>query len=379
MSLLTEDSSTELLRQTVREFASERIRPVAEELDETERFPLEIYQELGKMGLLGITVPEEDHGAGGSVLDYVNVMEELAWGYASVADQVGVVELVGNLISRFGTQDQKDKYLPGLLSAELQCSYGLTEPSAGSDLGGLKTTARRDGSDFILNGEKIYIHNAPVAHFAMVLARTDITKGKRGMSMFLVDIDTPGIERAYKEHKMGQRASPVGGFVFSDARVPASALLGEEGTGFGNVLHGLEKGRLGIGALANGIVRAALETAVEHAKSRQQFGVAIADFQAIAFMLADMQVDYDAGRLLLERAAVALEQRGHANSECSIAKLFTSESAVRNTSRAVQILGGAGFIRGVEAERLYRDARITTLYEGTSEIQRTVISREILG
>jgi len=378
MPTSVDDESAELLRQTVREFATERIRPIAEELDDTERFPLEIYQELGKLGLLGITVPEDDHGAGGSVIDYVNVMEELSWGYASVADQVGVVELVSNLISQFGTQEQKDAYLPGLLSAELQCSYALTEPSAGSDLGGLKTTAVRDGNDYILNGEKIYIHNAPVAHLAMVLARTDVTQGKRGMSMFLVDIGTPGIERAYKEHKMGQRASPVGGFVFTDARIPASSLLGEEGTGFGNVLHGLEKGRLGIGALANGIVRAALETALDHAKTRQQFGTAIANFQSIAFTLADMQVDYDAGRLLLERAALLLEERGHANAECSIAKLFTSESAVRNTSRAVQILGGAGFIRGVEAERLYRDARITTLYEGTSEIQRTVISREML-
>lgn len=370
--------ATELLRQTVREFAAEKIRPIAEELDETERFPKELYLELGQMGLLGITVPEEDYGAGGTALDYVNVMEELSWGYASVADQVGVVELVSNLISRFGTQTQKDTYLPRLLSAEIQCSYGLTEPSAGSDLGGLKTTAVKDGDHYILTGEKVYIHNAPVADVVMVLARTDKDKGKRGMSMFLVDVDTPGVERAYKEHKMGQRASPVGGFVFHDARIPETAMLGPEGTGFGNVLHGLEKGRLGIAALASGIVRAAMETAIDHAQTRQQFGQAIGGFQAVAFTLADMKVDYDAGRMLLERAAQALEKNGHANSECSVAKLFTSESAVRNTSRAVQVLGGGGFIRGVEAERLYRDARITTIYEGTSEIQRMVISRELL-
>lgn len=372
-------SETQLLIETVRQFADEKVRPITEELDETERFPEEIYSELGEMGLLGITVPEDDYGAGGTTMDYLNVMEELSRGYASVADQVGVIELVGNLISLFGTQEQKDRYLPGLFAAKIRCSYGLTEPTAGSDLGGLKSTARKDGSDYILNGEKIYIHNAPVADVAMVLARTNPEKGKRGMSMFLIDIDTPGVERAYKEHKMGQRASPVGGFVFTDVRLPASAMLGEEGSGFSAVLSGLEKGRLGIGALASGISRAALETAVEYSQQRQQFGSRIADFQAVAFTLADMKVDYDAGRGLLERAALLLDAKMDANAACSEAKLFASEAAIRNTNRAVQVLGGGGYIRGVEAERLYRDARITAIYEGTSEVQRLVIARSLVG
>lgn len=372
-------SESQLLIETVRQFADEKVRPITEELDETERFPEEIYSELGEMGLLGITVPEEDYGAGGTTMDYLNVMEELSRGYASVADQVGVIELVGNLISLFGTQEQKDRYLPGLFAAKIRCSYGLTEPTAGSDLGGLKSTARKDGSDYILNGEKIYIHNAPVADVAMVLARTNPEKGKRGMSMFLIDIDTPGVERAYKEHKMGQRASPVGGFVFTDVRLPASAMLGEEGSGFSAVLSGLEKGRLGIGALASGISRAALETAVEYSQQRQQFGSRIADFQAVAFTLADMKVDYDAGRGLLERAALLLDAKMDANAACSEAKLFASEAAIRNTNRAVQVLGGGGYIRGVEAERLYRDARITAIYEGTSEVQRLVIARSLVG
>lgn len=372
-------SESQLLIDTVRQFADEKVRPITEELDETERFPEEIYAELGEMGLLGITVPEEDYGAGGTTMDYLNVMEELSRGYASVADQVGVIELVGNLISHFGTQEQKDRYLPGLFAAKIRCSYGLTEPTAGSDLGGLKSTARKDGSDYILNGEKIYIHNAPVADVAMVLARTNPDKGKRGMSMFLVDIATPGVERAYKEHKMGQRASPVGGFVFTDVRLPASAMLGEEGTGFSAVLSGLEKGRLGIGALASGISRAALDTAVEYSQQRQQFGSRIADFQAVAFTLADMKVDYDAGRGLLERAALLLDAKKDANAACSEAKLFASEAAIRNTNRAVQVLGGGGYIRGVEAERLYRDARITAIYEGTSEVQRLVIARSLVG
>lgn len=372
-------SESQLLIETVRQFADEKVRPITEELDETERFPEEIYSELGEMGLLGITVPEDDYGAGGTTMDYLNVMEELSRGYASVADQVGVIELVGNLISLFGTQEQKDRYLPGLFAAKIRCSYGLTEPTAGSDLGGLKSTARKDGSDYILNGEKIYIHNAPVADVAMVLARTNPEKGKRGMSMFLIDIDTPGVERAYKEHKMGQRASPVGGFVFTDVRLPASAMLGEEGSGFSAVLSGLEKGRLGIGALASGISRAALETAVEYSQQRQQFGSRIADFQAVAFTLADMKVDYDAGRGLLERAALLLDAKMDANAACSEAKLFASEAAIRNTNRAVQVLGGGGYIRGVEAERLYRDARITAIYEGTSEVQRLVIARSLVG
>lgn len=370
---------TQLLIETVREFADEKIRPIAEELDATERFPEEIYKELGAMGLLGLTIPEADYGAGGSCMDYLNVMEELSRGYASVADQVGVVELVGSLISQFGTREQKDAYLPGLFDASLRCSYGLTEPTAGSDLGGLRTTAKRDGDDFVLNGEKIYIHNAPVADVVMVLARTDPDKGKRGMSMFLVDVDTPGVERAYKEHKMGQRASPVGGFVFTDARIPVSALLGEEGTGFSSVLAGLEKGRLGIGALASGIARAALETAIEYSQQRSQFGERIANFQAVAFTLADMKVDYEAGRGLLEKAARLLDEGADANAACSAAKLFTSEAAIRNTNRAVQVLGGSGYIRGVEAERLYRDARITAIYEGTSEVQRMVIARSLVG
>jgi alkylation response protein AidB-like acyl-CoA dehydrogenase len=291
------------------------------------------------------------------------------------------VELLGSLISQFGTKEQRDRYLPGLFAGTLRGAYALTEPNAGSDLGGVATTAVRVDGGWKLNGEKIYIHNAPVAHFALVLAVTDRTKRKRGgMSMFLVDIEeTPGARRAYHEHKMGQRASQVGGFVFEDAVVPANAILGEEGTGFGAVLRVLEKGRLGIGALANGISRAAIDTATEHAKNRHQFGQRIADFQAVAFTLADMATDHRAARLLLEDGARMVDAGVDANAACSMAKLFASEAAIRNTSRAVQILGGSGYIRGVEAERLYRDARITTIYEGTSEVQRLIISRAVIG
>jgi alkylation response protein AidB-like acyl-CoA dehydrogenase len=368
------------LTAMVREFAADRIAPLVEDLDATERFPAEIYEEMGKLGLLGITVPEADGGAGGLVADYVTVMEELSFGYASVADQCGLVELVTSLLVSHGTHEQKDRYLERLSAGTLRCSYALTEPGAGSDLGGVKTNARRDGDDWILNGEKIFIHNAPVADVAVVLSVTDPTKRKRGgMSMFLVDVETPGVERAYKEKKMGQKASPVGGFVFTDVRLPASALLGEEGAGFAAVLSVLEKGRLGIGALANGITRGAIETARRHALERHQFNQPLAAFQAVAFSLADMATEHRAARLLLDAGADLLDTGQEAGAACSMAKLFASETAVRTTNRAVQILGGSGYIRGVPAERLYRDARITTIYEGTSEIQRLIISRALLG
>lgn len=378
---VVDDPDRVLLVDTVRDFVANEIKPKVVDLDATERFPDEIYRQLGELGLFGVTVPPEHYGAGGSVRDYIAVMEELAYGYASIADQAGLAELLGSLISKFGSTEQRDRYLPGLLAGTMFGAYALTEPNAGSDLGGVATTAVRVDSGWKLTGEKIYIHNAPIAQFALVLAVTDRSKRKRGgMSMFLVDIDdTPGVARAYHEHKMGQRASQVGGFVFEEAIIPESALLGEEGTGFGAVLQVLEKGRLGIGALANGISRAALDTATEHARNRHQFGQRIAEFQAVAFTLADMATDYEAARQLLEHGARLLDEGRDANAACSMAKLFASEAAIRNTSRAVQVLGGSGYIRGVEAERLYRDARITTIYEGTSEVQRIIISRSVIG
>jgi alkylation response protein AidB-like acyl-CoA dehydrogenase len=370
----------DLLVGMVRQFAADRIRPIAEDLDATERFPEEIYREMGELGLLGITVPEAMGGSGGCALDYAKVMEELAYGYASVADQCGLVELVGSLLATFGTPEQQARYLPGLLSGTKFCAYALTEAEAGSDLGNVKTTARRVDGGWVLNGEKVYIHNAPVADVAMVLAVTDKAKGRRGgMSMFLVDTDLPGVTRAYREHKMGQRASQVGGFVFEDVQLPPDAILGAEGAGFGAVLRVLEKGRVGIAALALGILRAALDRSVEHATTRIQFGKPIAEFQGVSFKVADMATDYHAARLLIEDAARKIDAKDPgAGPASSMAKVFASEAAVRDTSLAVQIHGGSGYIRGVEVERLYRDARVTMIYEGTSEVQRLIISRAYL-
>lgn len=366
------------LRDAARRFADDEIAPLAVELDETEQYPAELYRKLAEAGLFGISVPEELGGAGADVLAYAMVMEELSRGYASVADQVGLVELLGTLLTRHGTPAQQDRYLRPLLKAELRCAYALTEAEAGSDLAGLKTRARRTADGWVLDGAKLWIHNAPVADFAAVLARTDPEAGHRGMSILLVDLNSPGVTRDRKEHKMGQRASQVGGLRFDNVQVPADALLGEEGRGFHMMMSVLDKGRVGIGALALGILQAALEDSIDYAKQRRQFGQAIGDFQAVQWMIADMAKDAHAARLMILHAAQLLDGGGRATLEASMAKCFASDAAVSRTADAVQIHGGSGYIRGVRVERLFRDAKITQIYEGTNQIQRMIMARSLL-
>jgi alkylation response protein AidB-like acyl-CoA dehydrogenase len=364
------------LREMVARFAAERITPIVADLDATSRFPADLYRELAGLDLLGVTVPGSLGGAGGRALDYLHVMEGLSFGYASVADQCGLVELVSSLLAEHGTDEQRARYLGPLLRAERFCAYALTEPQAGSDLSGVATAASRDGDGWRLDGEKIYIHNAPVADFAVVLARTDPDAGREGMSVFLVDLDAPGVSRTYKEKKMGQRASQVGGLRFESA---TAGLLGQEGAGFRYMTGVLAKGRLGIAGLSLGISRAALTVATGHAEARTAFGRPIGANQAVAFPLADAFVEYRAGLLLAEDAARLLDAGDPmAATACSMAKLYASEACVRHASTAVQVFGGAGYIEGSVPERLYRDARITMLYEGTSEIQRLIISRALL-
>jgi alkylation response protein AidB-like acyl-CoA dehydrogenase len=359
------------IRRMVADFVAHRVTPQVGGLDAHGRFPGALYREMAGLNLFGITVPEKHGGVGARALDYLHVMEGLSYGYASVADQCGLVELVATLLSEHGTDEQRDRYLTPLLRAERLCAYALTEPQAGSDLRAVATRAIRSGDGWQLDGEKVFIHNAPVAGFAAVLARTG-----EAMSVFLVDLDLPGVSRTYREHKMGQRASQVGGLRFEGAR---GALLGEEGAGFRYMTEVLAKGRLGIAGLSLGISRAALTAAVEHAETRTAFGRRIGANQAVAFPLADAYLEYRAGLLLAEDAARLLD-RGDpaAATACSMAKLYASEACQRHTSTAVQVFGGAGYIEGCIAERLYRDARITTLYEGTSEIQRLIISRSIV-
>jgi hypothetical protein len=366
------------IRAQARRFADEAIWPVAAELDRTERFPADLYARMAELGLFGITIPEVDAGAGADTLAYALVMEELARGYASVADQCGLVELVGTLLSQHGSADQKAAYLGPLLRAERRCAYAITEAEAGSDVAAIRTTATRAADGWRLDGAKQWIHNAPVCDFAVVLARTDPALGRRGMSVFLVERDLPGVEVGAKESKMGQRASPVGALRFDGVQLADDARLGPENRGFYMMMSVLDKGRIGIAALAVGLLQAALDAALDYARTRRQFGQALAEFQGIQWLLADMAKDTAAARLLTHEAAAVLDRGERATLEASIAKCFASDAAVQHASNAVQIFGGSGYIRGFEVERLYRDAKITQIYEGTNQIQRTLIARRLL-
>lgn len=368
-----------MIAAMVREFVEAEVRHRANELDETESFPEDLYRAMAQLGLFGITVPAEFGGVGADCVSYAIVMEELSRGYASVADQCGLLELVSTLLSQHGTPEQRERYLLPLLRFDRRCAYAITEPEAGSDVGGIQTRAERTSTGWRLNGGKIWIHNAPVADFAVVLARTDPTAGKRGMSIFLVDADRPGYSKAPKERKMGQRASQVGALSFDNVELPPDAILGEEGRGFHMMMSVLDKGRVGIAALAVGLLQAALEASVDYAKTRRQFGQPISQFQAVQWMIADMAKATHAARLMVRDAAAKLDAGLRASLECSMAKCFAGDAAVEHVANAVQIHGGSGYIRGVEVERLYRDAKVTQIYEGTNQIQRMIIARNILG
>ncbi|MDP6954167.1 MAG: acyl-CoA dehydrogenase family protein [Alphaproteobacteria bacterium] len=375
---MAESEEYRQIRDTTWRFADDVIRPAAEALDRDERFPAEIYAQMAELGLFGITAPADDGGIGMDALAYAIVMEELSRGYSSVADQCGLVELIATLLTRHGTPAQKAEHLGSVLAADKRVAYCITEAEAGTDVSGIKTLATRDGDGWRLSGSKIWLHNAPVADVGFVLARTDPEAGKRGMSIFIVDLAAEGVSKGAKEHKMGQRASQVGALHFEDVALPGDALLGEEGRGFHIMMSVLDKGRVGIAALAVGIAQAALEAALDYAPARKQFGQPIAEFQGLQWMLADMAKDITAARLLTHDAAARLESGDGATMACSMAKCFAGDAAVQHTANAVQIFGGSGYIRGFEVERLYRDAKITQIYEGTNQIQRSIIARELL-
>ncbi|MDB5556122.1 MAG: acyl-CoA dehydrogenase [Rhizobium sp.] len=366
------------VRDMARQFADDVVRPVAEALDRDERFPAEIYDQMGELGLFGIGVPESMGGPGFDTLAYALVMEELSRGYASVADQCGLLELITTLLVRHGSAEQQRQWLKPAMSAKVRVAYCLTEAEAGSDVSGIRTTARRDGEGWILNGSKIWIHNAPVADIGFVLAKTDKEAGHRGMSIFIVDLNAKGVERGPKEHKMGQRASQVGALHFDNVFMGPESLLGEEGRGFHMMMGALDKGRVGIASLAVGIGQAGLEAALEYAQQRKQFGQKISDFQGVQWLLADIAKDVEAARLLVHSAAEKIDRGENATKACSMAKCFAGDMAVARTADAVQVFGGSGYIRGFEVERLYRDAKITQIYEGTNQVQRMIIARELV-
>lgn len=367
------------VRATARAFAAERVAPAARENDRLGRFPEGLVREMGDLGLLGVNVPEAYGGSGAGAVAYVLAMMEIAAADCSVAVTMGVTNMVGEIIARFGTEEQKRRYLPPLASGEfLAGAFALSEPQAGSDSAALATRAERRGDEWVISGAKQWITNGAYAGVMVVWARTDPAAGTGGISAFLVEGGARGLTVGPHEQKMGLRASNTVPLTFDECAVPASALLGAPGDGFRIAMTALDGGRTGIGAQSTGTIRASLDASARYARERPAFGRPIGDFEAIRFMLADMATEHDAAWLLTMRAAWLKEQGRSFTREASIAKLFASEAAQRAVSKAVQIHGGYGYTDEFPVERFFRDARVQTIYEGTSEIQRLVIAREIL-
>jgi hypothetical protein len=367
------------LRRAIRDFSEKEIVPFAAEWDEKEEFPAEVIRKLGELGFLGVIFPERYGGAGMSYAEYAIVIEELARADASVAITVSAhISLCSNHIFEQGTEEQKEKFLKPLASGKWIGGWSLTEPNAGSDAGGTETTAALDGDQWVINGSKTFTTNGTVCDVAVAMAVTDKGKAKHGISAFLVPKGTPGFRPGKKERKLGHRASDTSEMVFENCRVPKANLLGEQGEGFVAALKILDGGRIGIGSLALGIAQASYECARDYAKERKQFGRPIGSFQAIRFKVADMATQIDAARLLIQRAAYLKDRGERVTTEAAMAKLYASEVAVRSAEEAVQVLGGYGYTRDYPAERYYRDAKLTTIGEGTSEIQRMVIARHLL-
>ncbi len=370
----------QLLKKTVREFAESELLPHAREWDDKQEFPRAIFTKLGELGLMGVAWPTEYGGSGMSTLDYAIVMEELSRVDAGVALSVAAHNsLCSGHIFLAGSEEQKQRFLAPLARGEKVGCWGLTENSAGSDAGGTKTTAVRDGDEWVLNGSKTFITNGRIADTAVVMAVTDKTKAKKGISAFVVERGTRGFRAGKKEDKLGVRSSDTSELIFEDCRIPAANLLGREGHGFIDTLRILDRGRIGIAAFSLGIAQASLEASMKYAKDRFQFGHPIADFQAVQFKIADMATKVDAARFLTWRAAVLRDTGKEHTAESSMAKLYASEAAVEVAMEAVQIHGGYGYVKDYPVERHLRDSKLGTIGEGTSEVQRLVIARELLG
>ncbi|HOC19668.1 MAG TPA: acyl-CoA dehydrogenase family protein [Vicinamibacterales bacterium] len=370
----------QVLRRSIREFAEREIRPHVMEWDEAQHFPEELVPGLAALGLFGIQVPEAYGGAGMSALDYCICIEELARVDPSVALSVAAHNgLCTAHLVMFGSEEQKQRFVPALAQGERIGAWGLTEPLAGSDAGGTRTRAERRGGGWVLNGSKTFTTHGRVGHVLVAMAVTDPKAGRRGISAFVVERGTPGMRPGRKENKLGMRASDTSEVVFEDCCIGGDQLVGREGEGFVNALQVLDAGRIGIAALAVGLAQGAHEAAVAYAKQRHQFGQPIASFQAIQWKLADDATAIEAARLLTYRAAALKDQGLRTTRESSMAKLFASEMAVRVAENGVQIHGGYGFVKDYPAEKYFRDVKLTTIGEGTSEIQRLLIAREIIG
>jgi len=373
------NESQRAVQELARAFAEEEIRPHVMHYDESQEFPFDIINKAAELGFMGMTWPEELGGAGLSELEAIIIIEEVAKVDPSVALTIASHNsLCTGHIMKFGNDEQKRRYVPDLASGRRLGAWGLTEPGSGSDSGSMKTTARRDGCDWIINGSKCFITQGSVGSTYVVMAVTDPTKGKHGISAFILEKGMKGFTIGKKENKLGMRCSDTATLLFDNVRVPAENLIGKEGEGFKQALAVLDGGRIGIAALSVGIAQGALDASVKYAKTRVQFGKPIAEFQAIQWKLADMATEIQAARLLTQRAAWMATKGMNFTLAVSQAKLFASEVAVRATNEAVQIHGGYGFIKEFPVEKLYRDVKLMTIGEGTSEVQKMVIARNLL-
>jgi butyryl-CoA dehydrogenase len=373
------DEEQKLLQESVRRFAEEVVRPRAKEIDESGEFPRSFFAQAGELGLAGVAIPEEYGGAGMDTLAYTVVIEEIS----RVCATSGVILSVNNSLVcdpllKFGSEEQKQEFLKPLAAGEKLGCFALTEPGAGSDPAGIRSTARRDGDDYVLNGNKIFITNGTDADVALVFASVDLAKKHKGITCFIVPADTKGYSHGTHEFKLGVNASGTTELAFADLRIPARYRLGEEGEGFKVAMSTLDGGRIGIAAQAVGIAQGAFEEALAYSQEREQFGAHLSDFQAIQFYLADMSTELDAARFLTWKAAWAKENQKRFTLEAAQAKLYASEMAQRVTNKALQIHGGYGYTKEYNVERYFRDARITEIYEGTSEIQKMVIADWVL-
>lgn len=369
----------EILKESIKNFAQKEIQPLVKESDEKGKWPEELTEKLGEMGILGVVIPTEYQGAGYSNVDYVIILEEIS----KVDPSVGLVvaahnSLCSNHLNLFGNEEQKNKYLTRLASGQTLGAWGLTESEAGSDAAALKTRAVKKGDFWLLNGSKIFITNGSLAEITVVMAITDPGKGRNGISAFVLEKGMEGFEPGKKEDKLGVRAADTTELIFEDVKVPADNLIGEEGKGYKQAMEILDGGRVSIAGFSLGIAAGALESSLKYAKERVQFKQPIANFQAIQWMLADGFTELEAARLLTYRAAFLEDQGKKIPKESAMAKLFASELAVKASSMAVQIHGGYGFIKDYPVEKFYRDSKLATIGEGTSEIQRWIIAHKVL-
>lgn len=369
----------EMARTLFRDFAINEVKPLAQEVDETEVFPRGTTTKMQKLGFMGIPVPKEYGGQGCDTLTYAMCVEELS----KVCGTTGVIvsahtSLCAEPIKKFGTEDQKQKFLVPLANGEKLGAFGLTEPGAGTDASGQQTKAVLDGDEYIINGSKIFITNGKEADIYVIFAMTDKSKGTKGITAFIVEKGTPGFTFGTKEKKMGIRGSATYELIFTDCRIPKENMLGQEGKGFGIAMQTLDGGRIGIAAQALGLAAGALEQTIAYVKERKQFGRSISKFQNTQFMIADMATKVEAARLLVYKAAMAKDTQKKFSVEAAMAKLYVSEVAMEVTTKAVQLHGGYGYTREYDVERMMRDAKITEIYEGTSEVQRMVISGALL-